>query len=496
LLLGLFFCFVFVLLLQATMHKGLNHDEQMYVSSGALLVRSQLPYVDYPYFQMPLLALVYGVAFQGWGDLLLVARLLNTLFAFGACLLLFSIVWRLSVGIGSLLRTALSVGSVMLYISGSQFVYTSGLAWNHDLPVLLTLGSLALLMPGKSTDKVDMHVLCSGFVLGLAASTRLLFLPAIVPFGFAIMLSSDTRPAMGLRRLILFGIGFAAGLLPSLLFLVMSPGEFFFGNVTYHGFNEQYWRSVGYERAMTPAGKLGYAFDVLVSEPSNWLLLLGMLVVLVTMSRIGPRDRVMVVILPFLTAAALFLCALVPTPTWLQYFYAPYAMMAVAFALGTVSLVRTRRRLAVLLFSIVTVVSVAYSVLRYLSLGNMLAVDDWAPGIVSRVGREIREAVPAGTVVTLSPMYPLQAGLDIYPGLASGPFGFRVANILSAEEKAEHGLISEEDVLRLMSQRPPEGILAGSEGALEVPLVQFAIEHRYKEVELSNSLSLWVRPDR
>ncbi|MGA7732159.1 MAG: hypothetical protein WCD37_12920 [Chloroflexia bacterium] len=494
---GLFFCFVFVLLLQAAMHKELNHDEQMYVSSGALLVRSQLPYVDYPYFQMPLPAFVYGVAFHGWGDLLLVARLLNTLFAFGTCLLLFSLVWRLSVGISSLLRIALSAGSVLLYISGSQFIYTSGLAWNHDLPVLLTLVSLALLMPGKSTGNMATRVMFSGFGLGLAASTRLLFLPAIVPFGFAIMLGSNTRSAMGLRRLILFGIGFVLGLLPSLLFLVMSPGEFFFGNVTYHGFNEQYWRSVGYERAMTPAGKLGYAFDVLVSEPSNWLLLLGMLIVLVIVSRGPTRDRVMVVILPFLTAAALFLCALVPTPTWLQYFYAPYAMLAVAFALGTVSLVRTRRRrLAVSLFALVTVVSVAYSVLRYISLGNMLAVDDWAPGIVSRVGREIREAVPAGTVVTLAPIYPLQTGLDIYPGLASGPFGFRVANILSAKERAEHGLISAEEALRLMSERPPEGILAGSEGALEAPLVQFAIERGYKEVELSNGLSLWVRPDR
>ena len=494
---GLFFCFVFVLLLQAAMHKELNHDEQMYVSSGALLVRSQLPYVDYPYFQMPLLAFVYGVAFQGWSDLLLVARLLNTLFAFGACLLLFSFVWRLSIGISSLLRIALAASSVLLYISGSQFVYASGLAWNHDLPILLTLVSLAFLMPGKSTDKVHVYLLCSGVVLGLAASTRLLFLPAVVPFGLAIMLGSNTRPAMGLRRLILFGIGFVLGLLPSLLFLVMSPGEFFFGNVTYHGFNEQYWHSVGYERAMAPAGKLGYAFDVLVLEPSNWLLLFGMLVVLVIMARAGLRDRVMVVILPFLTVAALFLGALVPTPTWLQYFYAPYAMLAVAFALGTVSLVRSHwRRLALLLFSLVTVVSVAYSVLRYISLGNMLAVDDWVPRIVTSVGREIREAVPAGTVVTLSPIYPLQAGLDIYPGLSSGPFGFRVANILSAEERAEHGLISEEDVLRLMSERPPEGILAGSEGALEAPLVQFAIEHRYKEVELSNSLSLWVRPDR
>jgi hypothetical protein len=241
------------------------------------------------------------------------------------------------------------------------------------------------------------------------------------------------------------------------------------------------------------ADKLGYSFEVLVAEPSNWLLALGALAVLALLL----HARSFVALLPLLAALALFVGALLPTPTWLQYFYAPYAVLAAAFALGTVYLARTRWRWwGVGLFALVAAVSVGFGAPRYLALGDLLAMGDWKPDMVSRVSGEIREVVSGGTVVTLSPIYPLQAGLDIYPGLASGPFGFRVADVLSPEERERHGLISVEEVLRMMSAQHPEAILTGAEGVLEYPLAYFATEYGYEQVELSNNLSLWVRPDK
>jgi hypothetical protein len=112
------------------------------------------------------------------------------------------------------------------------------------------------------------------------------------------------------------------------------------------------------------------------------------------------------------------------------------------------------------------------------------------------VSREIREAVPAGTVVTLSPLYALQAGLDIYPELSAGPFGYRVAWLMPAKERSEYHLMSPHDLVARMRTAPPEAILAGSEGMLETPLVEFAVEQGYRQIDMRNDLTLWVRPDR
>src|SRR2546429_6024709 len=46
--------FPYTTLFRSALHKQLNHDENMYVGSGFLLQTGQLPYKDYPYFQMPL----------------------------------------------------------------------------------------------------------------------------------------------------------------------------------------------------------------------------------------------------------------------------------------------------------------------------------------------------------------------------------------------------------------------------------------------------------
>ncbi len=74
----LFFAVVFLLLVNTNMRKGLSHDEHMYVAGGHLLAsESLLPYKDYPYLQMPNLALAYGALFRVTDHLLLAARLLN-----------------------------------------------------------------------------------------------------------------------------------------------------------------------------------------------------------------------------------------------------------------------------------------------------------------------------------------------------------------------------------------------------------------------------------
>ncbi|MEO5951341.1 MAG: hypothetical protein ABIQ44_02635, partial [Chloroflexia bacterium] len=498
---ALFFAFVFVLLLQSAMHKQLNHDEHMYVSSGVLILHNRWPYDDYPYFQMPLLSLIYAVAFSFWPDYLLVARLINICCAFGVCVLLFSFIARLLASQTRALRFGLAALSVTLYIAGSQFVYTSGIAWNHDLPVLLTIGALFILLSQEAspqlTTRIVVMILFSGVFIGLATSARLLFIVVALPFALHLFLAPPAPSfAMRLRRVAVFCVGVSLGLLPCLPFLIAAPSAFMFGNITYHGLNEQYWRTLNYERAMTLPAKLSYSFDIFLAEPANWLLILGVLVVLVLVLRFRQRMIVLPFVLSLSVFLALFVGALIPTPTWLQYFYAPYALLAVALCIGVALLVRIgqHRRIIVPFFTLFTLVSAAFTLPSYISPGDVFRFDDWTPTAISNVSREISAQVPTGTVVTLSPIYALQAGLNIYPALSSGPFGFRVANTLQPSTRQGDNLLSADDTVAQMTANPPEAILTGAEGTLEYALTQFATDHNYTQTTLSNGLTLWLRP--
>lgn len=515
-----FFALVFVFLLQAAMHKQLNHDEHMYISSGVLLLQGQLPYSDYPYFQMPLLTLVYAAAFSIWPDYLLVARLINVLCAFGACVLLFAYISKLLAASSPVLRFSLAAASVILYISGSQFVYASGIAWNHDLPILLTIAALFVLLPwDPPTPLLILSVyagvpsrllLLSGFLLGLAISARSLFVLAAVPIMAAFLfepLVPDSLsyfiarkeptaiPKVRLFYLSRFGAGMFVGLLASLPFFLLSPSAFIFGNFTYHGVNEQYWRTLNYDRAMTLPTKLSYSFDILLAEPSLWLLVPATIVALVLALRFRGQAFRLSMLLSFPIAIALFIGTLIPTPTWLQYFYSPYALLAITFTICTALIVRRGRPRAIIpLFALVTLISAAAALPQYLSLGNPFSFSDWTPYNVANTSREIKAHLSRGTVVTLSPLFPLQAGLRIYPTLSTGPFGYRVANTLPSSTRTANNLPNAADIVAQMTARPPEGILTGAEGTLEYPLSNFAIDHNYTATPLSNNLTLWLRP--
>jgi hypothetical protein len=510
LLAAAFFLLVFALLLLSALHKQLNHDENMYVSSGILLHSGLLPYKDYPYFQMPLLTLVYAAAMWSAGDQLLIARALNTVCAFLTCVILFVGALRLSRGAPAYVRAIIAVSGVLLFIANPELEYASGLAWNHDLPILLTVAGIALLswalLREPSTAAAPpgwpwLPVLAGGLLLGLAGAARITFLVVVPPLVLVILLvapaSGSTGFAARVRQSVAFSAGALAGLAPALLFLLNDPSSFVFGNVIYHQFNEQYWLDAGYTRAMTLDSKLAYFRDVLSGEPFNWLLLLagGLLVPALLLARAGLlRGRSLAALLPGIAAIALFVSALIPSPTWLQYFYAPYALAVFAVVYGVACLSANRWRYpAVAALLAVTLICAFRALPNYQALDGSLSLSDSTTAQVYQAALDIRRAVPHGTIVTLAPVYGLEAGLNIYPGLASGPFAPRVANLLPPGTKANQRISSIADLVAAMQARPPEAVLVGTEGALEDPLAQFAFQHGYRKIALPSGLTLWVR---
>jgi len=133
----------------------------------------------------------------------------------------------------------------------------------------------------------------------------------------------------------------------------------------------------------------------------------------------------------------------------------------------------------------------------------------WIPVQVHRFTQELKQHVPEGTMLTISPIYPLEAKLDTYPVLTPGPFSWRNSHLLSPEKRVEYGLISYMDLEDMLVDDPPQAILTGFEanyegfnslddGGLEKPLVDYAKKNGYKPIRIPAGftgieVTVWVQ---
>ena len=496
-----------LLLFQANMLKGLNHDEHMYVAAGALLSREGLlPYRDFPYFQMPNLPFVYAGLFSTTSYLLLAARLFSTLCALALCGVLFGAAWRAFRTRALVARLLAGTGAVMLLVSNQTFVYASGLAWNHDLAALL--GVLAFILFMRGARLISWRwVTGAGVMLGLALGTRLTMGAMFVPL-FIILLAMPGVSGAGARgrtllheRLRLLAAllgGTALALAPSIVLFALSPDRFLFSNIGYHALNEEYQIKAGYTRAVDAGGKLQYLVDVF-TVPGT--LALVALVAVVAVPALAKLPGLMGlyrfnVVAALLVALALLAGALFTAPVWLQYFYVavPFLILACVYSVADVAPNRALSH-ATYAFSLLFLASIVWlGAGYYVGEGMLLYPGRWVPVRAHAVGELLERSLRYRRVLTLSPIYALEAGFPIYPAFASGPFAWRSGPLLTRQERAEFGIVAAPDLREYVGARFPAfpAIVTGDEGLLEEPLVRYALAERYGELRAPYGITLWA----
>jgi hypothetical protein len=85
-------------------------------------------------------------------------------------------------------------------------------------------------------------------------------------------------------------------------------------------------------------------------------------------------------------------------------------------------------------------------------------------------------------VATLSPLFAVEARLPIYPELATGPFLYRVGDLIPPEQRKRFVATSPRSVGALLAADPPGAIVVGVEGDLDDPLVEYASAPGYRKV--------------
>jgi hypothetical protein len=469
-----------------------------------------MPYRDFPFFHAPNILFVYSVLFSFTSHLLLASRLFSAACAVLTAILIFITALRLWNGPRNWTSLLTAAFGVLLIVSQPLYLCTTGLAWNHDFPMLLLLLAVLAHCGWMRTGRGRLLFL-GAVLLGLAAGSRLSYVPPIAAFAGAVLFMK--RGAARWKSLAVFAVGMTASLIPSAAMFALSPSAFLFGNLGYPRLSLIYAREILHQRPFTQAGKLVYVRHLLLEQHAALLLLV--LLFLVILFLCVRRKASAQLELAFVTTVA-FCCllgSLAPTPPNPQYYYQPIPFLVLGIIFGIVSLYAQakngNRKLAGPLLAVaVAVISIARCKLmaaciglvflscfhagRQANSGSFVAED------AHQLGLQARACVGSGKVLTLAPIYPLEGGLDIYPEFSTGPFAWRTAFMLSATDRLRFKMVSATDLDELLRTDPPSGILAGVEDEqMEYPLIQYAKQHNYVQLPMSKGLTVWVpRPQR
>ena len=489
-----FFLLLFLGLFTRAMTRELNRDEGQFIAAGALLARhGYLPYQDYPYFHLPNLALVFAALFTRCDHLLLAGRCFNVACAWLALVLVFCLTANAFRKVGSLRWIIAGLAAITLF-TNRLFRFTSGRAWNHDLPVLASLAALAALLLSDRERWRRFWLGLAGFLLGAAIGTRLSFAPLVAPFAFFIVYQRATRNQR-LRDLALFLATLFIALGPTWILWARAPTQFVFDNFVYNGkLNRIYQSSIG-THGVWLSRRLLFPFTLL-KFPQNAILILAFIYLAVWLPARGGwkilladrRLRLITFSLPFL-----LLGALAPSPSYKQYYYAvvPFLLLGVVFGLARAWHTIDRRRARVVA-GLLTVISVINLIIDLPSVRDFISPQRWTPLRVHEIGRNLC-VVTNGEILTLVPIFPLEGNAPIYKEFATGPFAWRVAPFIPEQFQPTVGIVDAVHLETYLAAAPPAAILTGGEtSVLEQPLNDYARRHRYRLRRVSD-LYLWVR---
>lgn len=488
---------IFVSLGAGCLARQFNHDEGQFVASGVLLARAGLlPYIHYPYFHLPNLVFVYAALFATNDFLLLTARSFNVVCAWLLLLLIYGMIASAFRSLGEK-RWTVAIAFTLFFALHPIFRFTAGRAWNHDLPMLTSVAALAMLLRGVEPNGARGWMPASGAMLAIAAGTRLTFLPLVVPF-LALTLIFKAPGSAPYHRALVFLIAFTVALLPTLTLFAVGPKAFLFDNFTCNGLLNLRFRQSRNPHALI-WNKLLFPFEQLRS-PATLLVVLGFaLFACWCPLRNGwrnalrsPKTAAWLLIVPFALIGAFL-----PSPSYLQYYYAPIPFLVLGAAYGIARCwpapgdhVKILRLLAAVL---------AISFLEFLpdlrGSNPFAGIGQWPVWSIHRVGLEIRKKTGARSVLTLAPIYPLEGGASIYPQFCTGPFAWRIAPFAKSEDRERYGLVGAQNLDAFLAARPA-AILTNYENAtLEGPIKTYAERNDHTRSMLSDERGvLWLPP--
>jgi len=505
------------------MNYEMRRDEQLYVSPAALL-DSGRPYEDFFYNHVPGSAWFFGAMYElfGEGGLLFSARFAMFLIWIVFAVAVAYFTWRLT-------RSTLIAFSAVVLLALNDFLLgvVGATATNNFLPLLFAYAGLCLFVLGlrgegalrKSTARRGVEpvtIALAGASFSVALSIKVSAIAFIAPVAIAALLLPGTATfATRLRTVFLpFALGGLIGATPVLMVFIRAPELFLAHVIQYHtGPHVAYWSGPATSDEVVAIGlgaKALLAHGIWFSGV-NLLIALGALIALVSYAQKhengDARRSFGVPALAIAVAAIVAALGFAPTPSFPQYF-APLPV-ALLFLIAVLLPPETtdRHRPLEVAFLAIAALSMIVGAPRIAQHGASLVLPaSWTVSKVHQAGEEIAaemaKAGVDGKVLTLIPIYPLEAGLEIYPEFATGQFAYRTGDLMSPELRKWYRTTAPSEITAFLEADPPAAMLLGFEPVLESPMAEFAQSQGYRRVagfEVDDRYGngyLMLRPDR
>ena len=438
---------ILALIFARMMSFELRRDEQMYAPPAVLIDQYDL-YRDFFYNHVPGSVWLFSAAVSALGtdQILLAARLV----VFGGWVALGGGIMIVSYLLTRSAAMAFAV-TLLVLLNDTLLNQTGMAASNNLLPLPFSYIGLGLFLLGATQGRArSILIAASGISLGFAAAIKANAIGFIIPAAVgAFFLPREETLGFRIKRVAVpLALGGLVGSIPVLIYLSTDMERVLAHIVGFHvGPQAAYWsmQTEAAQVAVSPVEKAELAFQIWTGIANLFLLFGIFYFATLLFERPSPRQSLRRLFsAPVVVAAATLvtvvgLCFL-PTPSFPQYFAPPIiaAALLVACLYGQLDEAQRQRAARVLLMAalLVAVLNIPRLVP---GAGSLFNAASWTAFKVHKGGRAIADRLQAaglsGKVATLAPIYPLEAGLEIYPELATGEFAYRSGDIMDAKSQ-------------------------------------------------------------
>ncbi len=112
-----------------------------------------------------------------------------------------------------------------------------------------------------------------------------------------------------------------------------------------------------------------------------------------------------------------------------------------------------------------------------------------------QISKALHPIANGRAVLTLSPVFVINAKTPIYPDFTNGPFAYKYSYLMPPELAAEQNMIRRSDIEQFIQEKNPAAILTGHEKEVdEASIVDAARKFNYRNYPLPSGNILWLPP--
>ena len=343
-------------------------------------------------------------------------------------------------------NTLFALGMLLLFLFNDVTIFVINYSANAIMPITFSLLGVYLFLIGVSAPCIrPIRIFVSGIAVAISIGTKLYYAATLPPFLIMALLHPKSLAFRQriFKIVIPFSVGVIIGLIPVFYYLLRDIEIFLFNNLDYHQLNTVYRKVTGFTLSMSPIGKLNYGLSVLKS-PANMALLIGALFLIFVkfsekqrlhlktrLSYLLKIEHLFFILLFLLTTIAAF----IPTPLWLHYFMLPLPYILILITSLYSDLTNLDKRFVnILMVCLVLVSFLSSGTSLFKHVSQLPQPGKWSCINVHRVAQQIKNSIGKvdqnQKIATIDPLYALEAGFPIYKELSTGPFIFRLGDLL------------------------------------------------------------------